>query len=234
MPARYALYFAPAPSSELAGLGREWLGRDAETGTELPPPACINGAVDWWRAITEAPRRYGFHGTLKPPFALAPGRTPNELRAALVELAQATSGFVLPKLELTEIGDFLALVPSESCGALTALADDCVIELDAFRAPPTDAELARRRMDRLTERQLMLLQRWGYPYVLDEFRFHLTLTGGIADQAERRRAALLLTDRFAAACREPLPAEDLCLFMQPGQEQPFTLVERIPLSPAPA
>lgn len=231
MPARYAVYVAPAPSTLLSALSRQWLGRDAESGADLPPPGCINGAADWWQTITQAPRRYGFHGTMKPPFSLAPGRSRDELCDALRELAQATAAFALPPLELTEIGNFLALVPTDSSDALTVLADDCVVELDAFRAPPSDAELARRRAARLTERQLLLLERWGYPYVLDEFRFHMTLTDGIADAAERQRAILLLAAMFAPACREPLPVDDLCLFMQPEPEMPFTLLERIPLGP---
>ena len=234
MPARYAVYVAPAQSTELAALGRQWLGRDAETGAELPPPACINGAADWWRSITEAPRRYGFHGTMKPPFALAPGRDLDELQEALSRLAQTACAFSLPSLELTEIGHFLALVPSDPCAALTDLADNCVTELDEFRAPPSETELSRRRASRLTERQSLLLQRWGYPYVLDEFRFHMSLTDSIADEAERRRAIQLLAERFASACREPMSVDELCLFEQPGPEAPFTILERMPLRPASA
>jgi hypothetical protein len=200
----------------------------------LPPPACINGAAAWWQSITEAPRRYGFHGTLKPPFALAPGCELDELRAALSRLAQTARAFSLPSLELTEIGHFLALVPSDPCDALTDLADTCVTELDEFRAPPSESELARRRASRLTERQSLLLQRWGYPYVLDEFRFHMTLTDSIADGTERRRAIQLLSEMFAPACREPMPVDELCLFEQPEPEAPFTILERIPLRAASA
>jgi putative phosphonate metabolism protein len=234
MSPRYAVYVAPAPSTALAALGRQWLGRDAETGAELPPPTWINGAAAWWRSITDAPRRYGFHGTMKPPFVLAPGRDADELREALSRLAQSARAFSLPGLELTEIGSFVALVPTQSSDALTELADDCVTELDEFRAPPSESELVRRRASRLTERQSLLLQRWGYPYVLDEFRFHMTLTDGIADGAERGRAIQLLTAMFAAACREPMPVEDLCLFMQPRPDTPFVILERIPLRPASA
>lgn len=234
MSPRYAVYVAPAPSTDLAALGRQWLGRDAETGVELPPPACINGAAAWWRSITAAPRRYGFHGTMKAPFALAADRDPDELREALHRLSEKTPSFSLPSLKLTEIGHFLALVPSKACDPLTELADSCVTELDEFRAPPGDAELARRRAAPLTERQLLLLERWGYPYVLDEFRFHMTLTDSIADGAERQRAVLLLSDMFATVCREPLPIEDLCLFMQPEPDAPFTVLERMPLRRAAA
>lgn len=234
MSSRYAVYVAPAPSSELAALGRQWLGRDAETGAELPPPACINGVAAWWRSITAAPRRYGFHGTIKPPFSLAPDRDLDELREALRRLSEKTRAFALPPLKLTEIGHFLALVPSGTCDALTDLADTCVTELDEFRAPPSEAELARRRASPLTERQSLLLQRWGYPYVLDEFRFHMTLTDSIADGAERRRVSLLLSDMFAPVCRRPLPVEDLCLFMQPEPDAPFMVMNRVPLGRAAA
>ena len=31
----------------------------------------------------------------------------------------------------------------------------------------------------LTDRQEALLTQWGYPYVMEEFRFHITLTGAL-------------------------------------------------------
>ena len=46
-----------------------------------------------------------------------------------------------------------------------------------FARPPGAAELERRRKAGLSAAQEKMLLRWGYPYVLDEFRFHLTLTG---------------------------------------------------------
>jgi hypothetical protein len=47
----------------------------------------------------------------------------------------------------------------------------------------------------LTEGQIRNLERWGHPYVFDDFRFHMTLTGPIA--ADRRPAIVaMLQARF--------------------------------------
>ena len=42
--------------------------------------------------------------------------------------------------------------------------------------PPTQGELERRGLDSLSERQRGNFERWGYPYIFDEFRFHMTLS----------------------------------------------------------
>ena len=70
MSARLGLYWAPELDDPLHALGSAWLGRDAETGATLPQPA-VPG-LDLAEITAEA-RGYGFHATLKPPFALAPG-----------------------------------------------------------------------------------------------------------------------------------------------------------------
>lgn len=230
MTARYAVYFAPAPNTALAALGRQWLGRDAETDTVLPPPPSANGAAGWWESVTASPRRYGFHATLKAPFALSPGREPAELRQAVRHLADQSRRFELPGVRLAEISSFLALVPDAPCAALSALADRCVAELDGLRAPQREAELARRRAARLSERQLRYLDRWGYPYVFDEFRFHMTLTDSIADPEERRKLHALLVSVFEPICHAPVAVADLCIFAQVDAESPFVVQERIPLA----
>ncbi len=101
-------------------------------------------------------------------------------------------------------------------------------EFDAYRAPPDAAELAKRHAAGLTPRQAELLARWGYPYVLDEFRFHLTLTGSIADATERTRVAGLLQPLVAPLLGQPMPVRELCLFHQPDRATPFRLIQRIP------
>lgn len=153
MPARFAVYYAPAPGSGLDRFGSAWLGRDARTGEVLEQPAIEGLTPERQRVITEDARRYGFHATLKPPFALAPGRSSAELRDALAAFAAARAPFAIPPLTLAAIGGFLALVPSARSEPLQSLADAAVRELDGFRAPPTADELARRRKARLTPGQ---------------------------------------------------------------------------------
>lgn len=228
MSGRYAVYFAPVAESELARFGDHWLGRAPETNASLEQPTLDGLDAAGLRALTEAPRHYGFHGTLKPPFHLADGCDLADLRRALAGFAIRQTSFEIDSLRLREIGDFLALVPGDSAPALSRLADACVTEFDAYRAPPDSAELAKRHAAGLTSRQAELLARWGYPYVLDEFRFHLTLTGAIADTAVRRQVMDLLSPLVAPLTRQAVPVRELCLFHQPDRTAAFRLIERFP------
>jgi hypothetical protein len=54
-----------------------------------------------------------------------------------------------------------------------------VQRFDSFRAPLTEAGMARRRQSNLTERQDQQMLDWGYPYVFEDFHFHLTLSGSL-------------------------------------------------------
>jgi len=133
---RYAIYYAPAPDSALARFGHSWLGYDVETGRPVEQPAITGVDSQRLAEITAEPRRYGFHATLKPPFALAPGRNGAELAAALAAFAARRAAVRAPPLVLAAISGFWALVPSQPCKSLTHLAAACVQHFDAFRAPP--------------------------------------------------------------------------------------------------
>jgi putative phosphonate metabolism protein len=226
---RYAIYYAPAPESALGRLGRAWLGYDSETGTPVaqPPVAAIEARR--LAEITAEPRRYGFHATLKPPFSLAPGRTAIGLATALAAFAAEQPAVVVPPLALATIGDFWALVPSQPCPPLADLAAACVRRFDPFRAPPSEEELARRRHAGLNPTQEALLARWGYPYVMEAFRFHLTLTGRLAGD-EASTIGTILADRVAPLCRAALPVDALALFHQPRRDENFRLVRRYRLA----
>lgn len=222
---RYAVYYAPRPDDPLHAFARRWLRPE--------PDDVIARNIDdaTRRHITAEPRRYGVHGTLKPPFALAQGCSEAMLTDAISAFAASRRSFLLPPLGLARIGRFLALVPRRPCGRLRALADDCVRAFDAFRAPPAAAELERRRAGGLTARQDALLVEWGYPYVLDEFRFHLTLTESLAPD-ELRIVETALRDLVEPMCRGPRLVSDLCLFVEPAPGEDFRLLRRFPLRPA--
>ena len=173
--ARFAVYFVPPPGA-LADFGAAWLGWDVARGEAARQPD-VPGLAE----ITSAPRKYGFHGTLKPPFRLAGGRNAAGLAAAAGALAEATVPARCAGLGLARIGRFLALTPLGDGAEISRLAASLVAGLDAFRAPPGPDELARRRSVGLTAGQEALLARWGYPYVMEEFRFHLTLTGPLPE-----------------------------------------------------
>lgn len=187
--ARYAIYYTP-PAGALADFGAAWLGWDPRRGETVPHPPTLGLPLPVAH-LSEHPRNYGFHGTLKPPFRLAEGTSEEGLRAALTAFAADHAPVWLDALKLARIGSFLALVPEGGQSALVDLAARIVTEFDSFRAPPTEAELIRRRQASLTPAQEALLARWGYPYVMDEFRFHLTLTGPLPpEDAEAVRCAL--------------------------------------------
>ncbi|SNR34827.1 DUF1045 domain-containing protein [Puniceibacterium sediminis] len=178
---RYAIYYT-LPPGPLASFGAAWLGWDAANGLPCPPPD-IPGLPAPAHDITATPRKYGLHGTIKPPFRLATGTTPAQLKTAFANLCATQPRITLDALALTRLGRFLALTPTGDTSALSDLAAQAVQQLDPFRAPPTDAELQRRNPASLSPRQRELLALYGYPYVLEAFRFHITLTGRLAPDA---------------------------------------------------
>lgn len=223
---RYAVYFAPAPGTALARFGAAWLGY---AGAAVAQSAVQAIGAERLRAITAEPRRYGFHATLKPPFFLADGSSPDALDEAVASLAQGVAAFAAPPLRLSRISGFLALTLSTPCPAMQELADRCVDALDRFRAPPSPAELDRRRRANLSPQQDMLLARWGYPYVMAEYRFHMTLTARLgAVEGAAVRAAL--APLAAPLCAAPLAVDALSLFHQPSGEAPFRLVRHCKLA----
>lgn len=222
---RYAIYYAPPPGA-LADFAARWLGWDAAEGCARAHPV-LNGLPLPIADLTATPRKYGFHGTLKPPFRLADGRTEAELRNACASLARCLAPLRLPGLRLARLGGFLALVPQGDTGPLATLAAEVVMALDGFRAPPDAAEIARRRPERLSASQRDLLARWGYPYVLGEFRFHLTLTGDLPHDTATQ-VAEVLTPQLAPLLAERFEVADICLFGE-AEDGGFRLLHRYPL-----
>lgn len=171
---RYAIYFTPAPGP-LAAFGAAWLGWDPVRGAP-----CVHPAMDLPLAeITATPRKYGLHATMKPPFRLAPGQSEEALVEALGTFCAGRAPVALDTLELARLGRFLALRPVGDVRALNTLAADTVRAFEPYRAPLTEAELARRRGKGLSFGHEANLRDWGYPYVMDAFRFHITLTGDL-------------------------------------------------------
>jgi putative phosphonate metabolism protein len=225
---RYAIYYAPRPDEDLAIFAASWLGRDPETGRERDQPHIAGLPPSQLTALTADPRRYGFHGTLKPPFALAAGATEDALLALAANFARHHAPFTIPGLKLALLGDFIALVPRDRAPALDELAAECVRAFDPFRAAAAAEELARRRQADLTERQDQMLVRWGYPYVLDEFRFHLTLTGRLSEP-DRETVWPMLDRLTEKLCGIPIPVRDLVVFAQQSDAEPFYVAARFRL-----
>lgn len=230
MSPRYALYFAPPAESALWRFGSGVLGYDAVTGEDMasaPPGGC--DPADW-AELTAEPRRYGFHATLKAPFELAAGRSEAQLRAFSHNLAASLIPVVLAGLSVSALGSFVALTPAQPSQALQDLAFRIVQAFEPFRAPLGPADLARRLRSPLTPAQRAYLEAFGYPYVGDAFRFHMTLTGSLPAErvAPVRRA---LEAEFAAAVPAgAVPIDRLALFRQESRDSRFRLIESVPLS----
>ncbi len=221
--ARVAVYFAPQPDDVLFAASSAWLGRDPATGAAMAQPDIANIAE-----VTAEPRLYGFHATLKPPMRLACGRTWDDLVAAAIALADGIAPFELPPLSVQDLFGFLALRETVPSAPLQALADACVEHLDAFRAPPSEAELTRRRRANLSPEQDAMLVRWGYPYVFDTWFFHMTLTRRLT--AEEKQVFMPAAERyFARSIAASRRVEDICLFVQPSPGEPFVIKQRLKL-----
>jgi putative phosphonate metabolism protein len=225
MGARSAIYFAPASGSALEAFGCGWLGR-ALDGAPVAQPAVpgLDRARLW--EITRSPRYYGFHGTLKAPFALADDRSAESLDEAIEAFVRRRASFDV-RLKIGSLDGFIAFVPAAASPALDALAADCVQAFDGFRAPLDDAEIARRRAAGLTPRQDRYLRRYGYPYVLDDFGFHMTLTERL-QPPERDEVLAILAERAAPICAKPLRIDAIATFEQASRDAPFILRRRFP------
>jgi len=245
MNARYAIYFVPEPGTMLATLGSALLGRESETGAVIPQSDLPGFSAKDLHALTVDARRYGLHATLKAPFFLKPEMTEHELLLfAEYVFVPGRKPIILPGLTVQRIGSFFALMPSDKTPAeLNALAADSVTLFDPFRAAPTAEEIARRNPQALNERQRTLFAEWGYPYVFDEYRFHITLTDKLLDAASARRMEENLKTAFAAVCADTVPIASLCVCKQTlpdphsqhsqysqNQDDSFTLLRRIPLT----
>lgn len=222
---RFAIYYLP-PDGPLAEFGARWLGWDVGVGQSVAHPtnALSEARVE---EVTRTPRKYGFHGTLKPPFRLAEGTDGSQLHTAVKALAASLAPVTLDGLRLARLGHFLALVPEGDMTALGQLAARCVTEPDRFRAPAPEAELTRRRAAGLTARQEDMLRHWGYPYVLEEFRFHLTLTGRLQPhEMDEVEAALALA---LPALPRPYIIDQIALAGERSDGQ-FQLIHRYALT----
>ena len=226
---RYAIYYTPAADSDLHGFGTGLLGYDAFAVSDVPFPAEVLAEAPDWAALTGDPRKYGFHGTLKAPFPLAPGRTEAELVAACEIFAAAERTIPMITPVVRAISGFIAVVPDTPSRDLNALAQDCVETFDRFRAPMSAEDRARRNPGALTARQVEQLDRFGYPYVRDDFRFHMTLTGRLS--AERNTGVLaMLQARFAALDLTSLRIDPIALFRQDDDRSRFRIMREMKLT----
>jgi hypothetical protein len=213
---RYALYFCPKDVPDLWSFGSSVIGYDSATAQDLPFLMPDGLDEQDWRALTGEPRRYGFHATLKAPFRLNDGTDEAHLRAEVAALAA--------------LGSFIALIPARSPVALQDHVQQVVEAFEPFRAPLSDAEMARRLQSPLSPRQIELLQAYGYPYVAEQFRFHMTLTGPISDPVRRETIRAALAAQYAERTGDsPVTLGSLALLKQPDPASCFHIINHMKL-----
>jgi hypothetical protein len=221
--ARYAIYFSPAPESPLDRVGAAWLGSDA-------PQRQLGGfSRERIAEITASARHYGFHATLKPPFALAADGTGAALDRMLGEFAGSRAPIEGLGLKVGSLDGFVALLLTDESSAVRNLAAACVRDFDPFRLAPTTEELRHRRAASLSALEDALLRRWGYPYVMEAFRFHMTLTTRL-ERAEHDRLLPLLRQMFGAVTNASFTLDAMSLCYQEARDRPFRLIRRYPFA----
>ena len=226
---RFAIYFTPAPGSALARFGSAAIGYDCDQGKDvahlalpgIDPLALALAAVD--------PARYGFHATLVAPFYLGATTSEGALAEQVTAFAARRAPVALGRLSVGLIGGFVVLVRVGSQGDLMTLAADCVSAFNDHRAPLSEHDRNRRLASGLTDRQIELLDRFGYPYVLEEFRFHMTLAGPLPTSL-RETWCTALGDALAAQADEEVTIDAISLVRQDQPGARFRVVLRAPLA----
>ena len=212
----------------MAIFGARIVGVDAETGDDVPPLQLIMDALPEHGELAQEPARYGFHATLKPPFELAPSVTEADLSAAVDRLSMVLKQCNVGCLIVSALSRFVALTPIETPAEVCALAAAVVQNLDHLRAPLSPQDRSRRNPDRLTERQRVYLDRWGYPFVLDDFRFHMTLTGPVPMDrlASVRQVLEAVYQSDVADWQNPVAIDALTIFKQADRQARFRVLSR--------
>jgi Protein of unknown function (DUF1045) len=229
---RYAVYFTPRENTPWARAGSQWLGRCIYSGRPYEPPIIEGMTAAEFRALTQTPCRYGWHATLKAPFRLAVNQqavTEATLIDAIRELASSMRAFTLPRLKAGVFRNFIALRVDGDQKRINAVARTCVTSLHHFAHGLNEQDFKRMRHANLSAEQDRLLLQWGYPWVLDQFQFHMSLSGSIDGLDLETRWALLNAARTHFSIQENCRVDQICLFCEPAPNEPFVLIERFDL-----
>jgi Protein of unknown function (DUF1045) len=224
MTSRYAIYYAPKPDDPLMVQAGHWLGRDAFSGDVLARPSVADLEDLDLEALTASPRHYGFHATLKAPFELAADQNEASLIARLADFCAQYKSFEAD-IGPQELSYFIAFRLGGDPAAMLALHEACVRAFEPFRAPLADADIARRRKAPLSAIQDERLLEFGYPYIFEDFRFHMTLTGAVRDEQLRGRIVAALQGHFGRFVG-PHNFGGLSLFKQDSRDEPFKIIRQ--------
>jgi len=221
---RYAIFYTP-PNGPFADLTTAWLGWDSALGQAAAQPHLPG--LDLAK-LTMRPRKYGFHATLKAPFHLAEAADFQTLLDAVDTIAQNHTPITVGRLEFSTDHGFLALRPMANPVALRNLASALVRKLDHLRAPLTPEDITRRRKSRLSPRQDQQMLDWGYPYIFEDFHFHMTLTGPLRQVS--KAAVLSQAQKMITPALPPLLEIDAVTLMGQDKKGMFHQIRRARLA----
>ena len=205
---RYAIFYTP--TGPLADFGAQWLGWDSAHGRPVVQPEIAGIDVP---TITQTARKYGLHGTLKAPFKLAEGCDLAQLQDVATTFATGQPAFEIGALTLRHDSGFVALRPRSQQIGLRDFAAVAVKAFDGFRTALTDVDIARRREANLTARQDQQMLDWGYPFIFDDFHFHLTLSG-FMEAGEAAQVIDALSPRLESIVPTPFVIDGITLMGQ--------------------
>lgn len=221
---RYAIYFSPAKDHPLTEAASRWLGRDAFSGT-------LHDDHSAFADVTAEPRRYGFHATLKAPFELSQKYSEADLLSAFDDFAANQSAFDIPRVVVDALGPFRAC----SRPHLPTAAGLRRRDRRSFRQVPCSAFRKRYRTPSATEPDGKPAAKSffvGLSYVMDDFRFHMTLTGRVND-SEATGLRDILTSEFSEFTDRPLSVSGIALFAEETRGAPFAVHRWLPLGHQP-
>jgi hypothetical protein len=223
---RYAIYYTPQPGTALAAFGRSWFGR-ANDGVTLQAFSDAGLSGTSFAKLAVAPGRYtGLHALFRAPFAPRDGIGLEAIKTRLVNFAARRQPVAPGPVTLSRSGRSLVLRPVEATPALDWLAAQCVASFEDFAAPPSDVEREEfGRGSQLSDYQRLLLESFGDPYVLSEYRFSITLTGPL-DAAHLDRVAQALWPVLEEICASGVTVDGLSLFGDAGGRTPMRLIGR--------
>ncbi|MEL7043133.1 MAG: DUF1045 domain-containing protein [Pseudomonadota bacterium] len=222
---RYAIYFAPSAETLLWKSGSEWLGRDAYSGSPVERrefPGTRDEDID---RLTSSASHYGFHATMKAPFVLKEGFTEDQLLKYLESFSLEQSSFEA-KLSVRPLGQFLALRLLSGMEQMRKLHEDCVRKFDKFRAPLTMEDIERRRKANLSPDQDARMLEWGYPYIFDDFRWHMTLSNRILSDSTRDKMLEHVQAFFKDVIAKPILIDGVAVYRQVDLNAPFNIIGR--------
>ena len=227
---RYAIYFAPADDSALGIFGASILRRKAHSAdTWLNPDLPFNfDNTDLWLQCINKPARYGFHATLKAPFELSTTHRAEQLLDDVEKFCKQQQRMPLHNLAPRRTRRFDALAFDQQPEAVHRFANQCVEHFEPYRGALTEADLTRRHQDPLTREQQHYLDQFGYPYVFNQFNFHMTLSGTMPD--EDNGYLQWLSTIYPMMVKETPVLDRLSVFHQPDRNTPFVRIAEFPFS----